>query len=112
MRAGRLKHRLYAERQSTTQDAAGQPLETWTELFNRRCGIEPLNGREYLGRSGENADTTVRIRLRYDSTTAALKAFDRMVDRSVSPQIVYDINSPPIVVRNEKREIVLMCRQL
>ena len=110
IRAGRLKHRLYAQRQTTTQDAAGQPANTWSALFDRKFAIEPLNGREYLSRSGENADITVRLRCRYDASTKTLKPYDRLVDTSVSPQVVYDIESV-INPKQGNRELVLMCRQ-
>lgn len=110
IRAGRLKRRLYAQRQTTTQDAAGQPEDTWEALFDRKFSIEPLNGREYLTRSGENSDITVRLRCRYDSSTKKLKPSDRLVDTSVSPVAYYDIESV-INPTNLNRELVLMCKQ-
>ena len=111
MRTGNLRDRITAQRQSTTQDAMGQPVQTWTTLFTRRASIEPLNGREYMAASGEGSDVSTRIRLRYDATTGTLKTYDRLVDASVSPQVVYDIESV-INPRERDRELVVMCRRL
>lgn len=111
MRVGNLRDTLIAQRQSTTQDAMGQPVDTWTALFTRRASVEPLNGREYLAASGENSDVSTRIRFRYDATVGTLKQYDRLTDQSVSPMVVYDIESV-IVPRERNREVVVMCRRL
>jgi len=111
MRTGNLRRTLTIQRQTRTQDAVGQPVETWTTLVQRRGSIEPLNGREYLNASGEGSDTSTRIRMRYDSVTGTAKPFDRIVDESVSPMIVYDIESV-VNPRERNRELVFMCRRL
>ena len=111
MKPGRLHHTLTAQRQTTAQDAMGQPAQIWTDIATRRASIEPLNGREYLRASGEGSDVSTRIRLRYDATIGVLKAYDRLIDQSVSPMQVYDIESV-IVPRERNREMVCMCRKL
>lgn len=112
MRNGKLRHRIALQRQSTTQDAAGHPAQTWTTFATRRASIQPLNGREYLKASGEGSDVSTRIRMRYDATVATLKAYDRVIDESVSPMVVYDIEGPPINPDERNRELILMCRRL
>ena len=112
MRTGNLRSvPLKLQRQTTTQDAAGQPQDTWSVLATRRASIEPLNGREYFTASGEHSDVTTRIRMRFDSVVGAARPFDRLVDDSVSPQIEYDIRSV-IDPRKRNRELVFMCREL
>lgn len=67
-------------------------------------------GREFYAQSGEHSRQPTRIRIRYDSTVATLKPFDRAVDSSVSPAVVYDIDS----IQNPRegdRELVLMCER-
>jgi len=110
MRTGRLTQRVKCERQSKTQDAIGQPVDTWTELFSRRASIEPLSGRELLQASGEHSDTTVKIRMRWDSTVARIRPYDRIKDESHSPVVVYDVTSV-INPREKDWEIELLCRR-
>ena len=99
------------QRQTTAKDGVGQLQDVWTEIATRRASLEPLNGREYFTASGENSDVTTRIRLRHDETVAVLKPYDRIIDESQSPQVVYDIQSV-INPRERDRELVLMCRRL
>lgn len=102
-----MKHRVTFQVQSTTQDAMGQPLDTWTEVCQRMVSIEPLNGRELLTVSGEFADVSVRMRSRYDSTLAALKPHHRIVYGSQT----YDIQS---IVEPDTRgqELIFFVRRL
>ena len=111
MRIGNLRRTVTIQRQSKVQDVMGQPVDTWTTLVTRRASLEPLNGREYLEASGENADVSTRIRIRYDATVARVKPYDKIIDGASSPNAVYDIESV-IVPRERNREIVLMCRRL
>jgi head-tail adaptor len=108
MKAGRLHHTVVLQSQSNTKNAMGEFVETYSTIATRRASIEPVNGREYWQQSGEHSDVTTRIRIRRDSTLAALKPKDRCVDTTFSPQAVYDIES---VIRPRERfqELVLMC---
>lgn len=110
MRAGKLFHKVRIERQTTAQDAAGQLLDTWTEIATRRASIEPLNGREFFTAATERAEISTRIRLRYDSALAGVKAHDRVVHINCSPNVVYDVHSI-INPRERNRELVLMCER-
>lgn len=89
----------------------GQPVETWATLVSRRSSIEPLNGREYLDTHGEGSDVSTRIRMRYDAVVGSAKPYDRIIDASQSPQVVYDIESV-INPRERNTEIIFMCRRL
>ncbi len=103
MRSGRLRHQLKLQQQSTTNNG-GQLEQTWTTFAERRGSIEPLNGREYMQRSGEQAEVTTRIRLRYDSVVAVIAPKDRILHGTVT----YDVQSV-IDPRERNRELVLMC---
>lgn len=105
MRGGRLFHRVSIQRRAQTKDAFGELEWVWSEIASRRAGIEPLNGREYFNATGENSTVTTRIRIRYDSEIADLKADDRIVHG----QDQYDIES---VIKPAQRggEFVLMAR--
>lgn len=110
MRSGRLRAKVSLERRSATKSSLGEPLNTFAEIAVRRAGIEPLMGKEYYTNSGEHSQITTRIRIRHDSTVGSLKPYDRVVDYSESPGVIYDIES----VQNPKekdRELVLMCKR-
>lgn len=110
MRIGNLRRRMVIQRQSTSKDAAGQYLDTWSDVATRSCSIEPLNGREYFQASGEQSRISTRIRLRYDASTSTIRPYDRLVDRSSSPEVRYDVESV-INVRERNHELVIMCRR-
>jgi head-tail adaptor len=110
MKAGRLRSKVTFQRRATTKNAYGEPDNTWTDIAERRCSIEPLMGREYYAQSGEHSRLPTRIRIRYDDTVAALRPYDRAVDYSVSPAIVYGIESVQNP-HNRDRELVLMCER-
>lgn len=108
IRSGRLRHTVIIQRPSGTEDALGQPDGNWVTLNTRRCGIEPLNGREFFAAQGENTSTTTRIRFRYEA--GILKAGYRLVDNATSPATVYDIEGEPINPNNLNRELICMCK--
>lgn len=110
MRIGNLRHQVVIQRQSTTPDAVGQLADSWSDVATRFCSLEPLNGREYFQASGEHSEVNTRIRFRYDPTTATIKPYDRIVDRSSSPEVRYDVEEV-INPHQRNRELVLMCRR-
>lgn len=71
---GKLNSRITIRQQSMTQDAIGQPVQTWTTLATVWANIRHMNGVESIK---ANADTSivkasVRIRRRTDVTSAML----------------------------------------
>lgn len=107
MRAGRLRTSVVIERQSDTQDAMGQRIETWTAIATVRASIEPLRGKEFISASGERAELTTRIRVRHSSVTAAVRPRDRVNEHGV----FYDIQSA-INVDDRDKELQLMCKRV
>ena len=65
MQAGRLRHQIIIQQQSSTQDTHGQLVETWSTFATVRASVEPLRGREYFGAEQEQAEVSTRIRIRY-----------------------------------------------
>jgi head-tail adaptor len=108
MRFGNLRRSVSIQTEDTDLNAAGEYDGTYTEIAQRRASIEPLTGKEWQAKSGENAEVSTRIRLRYDSTLAALKPHSRIVDISRSPNVVYDVISV-VNYRERDREIICMC---
>ena len=62
--SGKMVHYVTLQRRSTTRDAAGEQLDTYTDLGESFCQIMPISGREKLVASGEMSDVTHRIRMR------------------------------------------------
>ena len=96
---------LTVERQDTVQNQYGEQLDSWSELATRLGKVEPLNGREYMAASGEQADITTRIRFRYDATLAQTRPTDRI--KAVDGR-VFDIRSI-IDPEEQHRELIFMC---
>ena len=110
MRAGRLRHKVTLERKGTTKNQFGEIVDTWTSIAVRRCSIEPLMGKEFFANDNEYSRLTTRIRIRHDSTVKTLRPYDRLVDNSESPAVIYDIES----IQNPRErdiELVLMCER-
>lgn len=102
MRAGKLRHRVSIQRMATQRDAAGQQLQVWTEFASVLADIRPLRGREFLSAQQINSEIDTEIELRYlEGVTAR--------DRVVHGATVYNIKSPPVVTRQIKHQMILMC---
>lgn len=106
MRAGQLKDRVLIQSNSGVEDALGQQTDVWTTVADRRCSIEPLNGREYFAAQGENVSVSVRVRFRYEA--GLLAPAQRLYDPRTIPATIYDVESV-IDHGNEHRELIAMC---
>jgi len=67
MVAGRLRHQITIQEQTTTQDEYGQAIETWTAIATVRASIEPIRGKEYFSSNERNAEVTTKITIRHIS---------------------------------------------
>jgi SPP1 family predicted phage head-tail adaptor len=69
--AGMLKHPLSIYQRVTSQDAAGQPYETYVLIVAVRGYMKPLVGKDYLSAQQIVSEVTHDITIRY---TARVKA--------------------------------------
>ena len=106
MRAGTLRLLATFKRQSETQDAAGQRVDTWTSLGTARVSVRPIAGKEYFNASGERAEVTHELHIRYDSDLSSLAPRDRAYIGSR----IFDIQSV-INLFERNREMKLMCTE-
>ena len=104
MRAGKLSQRVEIWIRSTAVSDLGEHSESFDVSAIRYASIEPLQGREYFSAVGVESNISTRIRLRYDSITAALTTTDRLKSNG----ILYNIKSI-INPDGRSREVVLMC---
>ena len=107
MRAGRLRDRVYIQSPPVGEDSFGQPSGDWVDVKNRRCSIEPMNSNEYWAGQGENSLQKTKIRFHFEKYL--LKPEYRLVDKRVSPNVIYDIQGDPVNPGNENRDLVVMC---
>ena len=72
MRSGRLRSRLVLQSKTYTTNAYGEQVVGWSTEATVWGAIEPLSGKEFLAQQQIQAETMVRIVLRYrsDITTA------------------------------------------
>ena len=106
LKAGGYLRRVTIQTRDETQDSVGQRVLTYTELTTRMAKINPVSGREYFNASGERANVSTEIRMRYDASLSVLHPDDRIVHGSVNYDIISIIN-----MDERNRELVLMCER-
>lgn len=104
MRAGELHERVTIQRQSAGQDTYGADVTIWTDVATVWAAVEPLLGREFVEGRRLEAEVTTKIRMRRrDWVTPSM--------RVVHGTSTYNVVSVQHV-RSERRELVLMCREV
>lgn len=106
--APRLRHVVTLQRYTSGQGSAGGEVKEWTDLGERRAGVEPISGREWFAAQQFNAETTIRVVLRYDSVTASMKARDRVLFGTR----ILELTAPAQNLRERNREVHLMCKEV
>lgn len=91
MRAGKLRHTITIQDQTTSQDSCGGVVDTWTDFATVRASVEPLQGREFYASQQFQAEVTTRFRIRHIS---GVKPTMRVVfeGRNFNIQAVLDPN--------------------
>jgi len=103
MKAGQLDQRITIEKLVQEFDIYGQPTNVWITMIEAWAAVEPLQGREYLAAMQTQAETTIRVRLRYRPWITP--------DMRVKHGTVYYGIESVIDVRSEGRELQLMCKK-
>ena len=103
MRAGRLRHRLVIQSKTETRDEYGDAVISWSTVDTVWGAIEPLSGRELFAQSQTQAETKVRIVMRYRSDIDT-------THRITNDGLYYDITDR-INENSRDRMLTLMCRQ-
>lgn len=65
MRAGRLRNRLQLQSAVEARNGYGEVIQAWSTVATVWGSVEPLQGREYQLARQTQAETTVRMRIRY-----------------------------------------------
>lgn len=67
MEAGKLRHRVTIQRQTSVQDpSTGAMATSWADVWTRvPAGVEPLSAREFIQSQAGQSEVTARITIRY-----------------------------------------------
>ena len=75
MRAGKLNSRVTVQQQSATQDALGQPVQTWTDVATLWASIVHVSGIEAIKADALTSTVRASIQVRYNTAiTAGMRA--------------------------------------
>ena len=106
MRIGPLNKRVAIRSASTTRDAYGEPIASWSTDATVWASVEPLSGRELVSAQVQHAETTHRVRMRYQPNTT-VTAEKRLLYDSRVFEIISVIN------RKEKKLMLeLLCKEI
>lgn len=106
MAAGKLDRKIRLERATTTRDALGAPVQSWTTLAIVWAAYEPLRDSERYAADQVGATATARFRIRHSATVADLGPLDRLVFEGRT----YDIHAVKEVQRRKGLEITAAAR--
>jgi SPP1 family predicted phage head-tail adaptor len=97
---GERRHRVVFQRATVTQDAFGEPDQSWASLCTSWALVQPLKGAEKFAAMQVQADVDTRIVTRYRSELSDLGP----KDRATWDGHTYDIKA---VIRRDHRDIEL-----
>lgn len=97
--AGRLDRRVAVQQRDAGQDAAGQPLQTWSTVLTCWAAIEPLSTREFFGSQAMQSDVTHRITVRHHQVFADPRAAAAL--RIVYQGRIFNLQVPHEIGRRE-----------
>lgn len=106
--SGRFKDKVTIQKQTTTQGAYGEQLNTWVDIVTRRCEILPIDAKEQYSADAENNVVKYRIAFRYEPNLVKPKY--RLVDKRTSPNRVFDVEGV-LNKRNNDGELVCKCAE-
>lgn len=104
MRAGELRHTVYADEPISASDGEGGEVINWVPRLKFKAAVEPISGREALRSNQIVASMDTRITLRWSVEAAAIKPNWRLRHDGV----IYNIARPPAEKALGRREIEIM----
>lgn len=103
MRTGLLRHRITLQTRTQAVDAYGGPLpDGWEDYVTVWAFVESMTGKEFFASSQMQTTVTRRIRMRYREDIEPEMRVKHGKD-------VFNIIA--VLPANNKRELVLMCRE-
>jgi len=103
MRAGKLSHPVTIQRDAGVVNSSGQVIPNWVTYAERRAGIRPLSGREYMQAQSLGAEVTHEVAIRYDQgVTSGMRVLHN--GRILEIESVMNIDEKNI-------DMILMCKE-
>jgi len=106
MNTGKLDKRVIIQEKRVVIDPETfLPVEAWVDFDTVWAAVEPIRGREYFAAAAVNAESTIRVRIRYRkgiTSDMRVKYGDRLLE----------IISPPIDPEEKHVEIHLMTKEI
>lgn len=104
MRSGTLRHKITIQTSTSTPNAVGEPVVTWTTYATPRAEVVDLSGREFFAAQSVHSEVTTRIRIRHrDGIVPKMRA--------VHGSRTFDVLSVTDATGRE-RELHLLCREV
>lgn len=105
--ASQLRSRVRIESRTSTQDAWGQPVETWTEVVSVWADFRHVSGMESARAGAQISESRASVRIRWRTDiTPAMRLVETFTGR------VYDIKAVlPDVQRREFVDLVCEAAQ-
>lgn len=102
MRSGRLRYPITIQQSTSTMDAYGQPIHSWSTHASVMCDMQPLAGREYYTAQQVDAELNTKITVR--------------MDESIKPEMRVYIEGRVLDIVSARHfdrfgETVLMCKE-
>ena len=93
MNAGKLNRRVQIQSQTTTQDAAGQELQVWSQIYTCWASIDVLRGQLTPANSELVSKATHNITIRYTSSLI-IAANQRVIYTETATGVVHTAVTP------------------
>lgn len=106
MRIGPMRKRVAIQTATRPRDDYGEPIPSWSTDATVWASIEPLNGRELVSAQQQHAETTHRVRMRFQPGTT-VTAQKRLLFGSRIFEIISVINH-----KEKKRMLELLCKEI
>jgi SPP1 family predicted phage head-tail adaptor len=106
MNAGDLRHRIAVQAKTSTQDASGDPVDSWATLATIWGKVEPVRGREatYAG-DQVLGEMDTRVTVRYSPASAQITQGHRLEHQGSIFNVVSVAH-----VRLGKQTIEILCK--
>lgn len=112
MQAGKLNRRIEIQSQTTTQDASGQELQTWAEVYSCWASIDVQQSQLIYSTAEFIAKTTHRITIRWTSSVV-IEPSMRIVYTEATTGVVHTYEIQTVLnTKQGNRELVLMAYEL
>lgn len=109
MNIGSLRNKIELQSYTSTADAVGQPIKTYSTYSTVWAHIRPMSGRELMNAEQPVGEITHQVTIRYDANVSVEDRI-RYYDNKKAAYRYFDINY--VGDRDERNAmLVLMCKE-